>query len=68
MTDEQFQEISKKLDALNENLLKAHAEEFDWAKVILGQQQSFEKRLGLDTTPRDFVPYYPPHQFIIYLS
>ena len=64
MTDEQFKEIFKeiggKLDALNENLSKAHTEEFEWAKAILGQQQSFEKRLGLDTTPRDFVPYYPP--------
>ena len=60
MTDEQFKELSGKLDALNENLSKTHAEEFQWAKVILGQQQNFGSRLGLDTTPREFIPYYNP--------
>ena len=60
MTDEQFKQISSKLDALNENLSRVHAEEFQWANTILGRQQSFEKRLGLDTTPRQFTPYYNP--------
>lgn len=60
MTDEQFRELSGKLDALNENLSRTHAEEFEWAKAIIGQQQSFGNRLGLDTTPREFIPYYNP--------
>ena len=60
MTDEQFRELSGKLDALNENLSRTHAEEFEWAKAIIGQQQSFWYRLGLDTTPREFIPYYNP--------
>ena len=60
MTDEQFKELIGKLDALNKNLSQSHAEEFQWAKAILGQQQRFESRLGLDTTPREFVPYYNP--------
>lgn len=61
MTDEQFKEISGKLDALNRNLSQSHAEQFQWAKALLGRQQSFESRLGLDTTPREFVPYYVPN-------
>ena len=60
MTDEQFKELSGKLDALNANLERVHAEEFQWAKTISTQQQRFESRLGLDTTPREFVPYYHP--------
>lgn len=60
MTDEQFKQISGKLDALNENLSRVHAEEFQWANAIINRQQSFEKRLGLDTTPRQFTPYYHP--------
>jgi len=60
MTDEQFRELSGKLDALNENLSRTHAEEFEWAKAIIVQQQSFGNRLGLDTTPREFIPYYNP--------
>ena len=60
MTDEQFKELSGKLDALNANLERLHAEEFQWAKDISTQQQRFESRLGLDTTPREFIPYYPP--------
>ena len=64
MTDEEFKEIFKeidgKLDVLNKNLSRTHAEEFEWAKAIIGQQQSFGNRLGLDTTPREFIPYYNP--------
>ena len=60
MTDEQLKELNGKLDALNANLARCHAEEFQWAKAILGQQQQFESRLGFDTTPREFIPYYPP--------
>ena len=60
MTDEQFKELSDKLDALNRNLSQSHAEQFQWAKFLIGKQQSFESRLGLDTTPREFVPYYNP--------
>ena len=60
MTDEQFKELSGKLDALNRNLSQSHAEEFQWARAILGRQQSFETRLGLDTTPREFMPFYNP--------
>lgn len=60
MTDEQFKELSGKLDALNANLKQAHAEEFQWANAIVNRQAQFENRLGLDTTPREFVPYYIP--------
>ena len=60
MTDEQFKAISDNLAALNEKLSKTHAEEFNWANAIFNQQKQFESRLGLDTTPRDFLPYYNP--------
>ena len=60
MTDEQFNQINGKLDALNANLARTHQEEFQWANAIMGRQQSFESRLGLDTTPRPFTPYYNP--------
>lgn len=60
MTDEQFKELSGKLDALNSNLERVHREEFQWANAIHNRQLQFESRLGLDTTPRDFVPYYHP--------
>lgn len=61
MTDEQFKTLNNKLDALNANLSRTHAEEFQWAKNILGQQQRFENRLGLDTSPRQFLPFYNPY-------
>ena len=57
MTDEQFKQLNAKLDTLNANLGKVHAEEFQWANAIMGRQQQFENRLGLDTTPRKFIPY-----------
>lgn len=60
LTDEQLKEFNGKLDALNANLARYHAEEFQWAKAILGQQQQFESRLGFDTTPRQFIPFYNP--------
>ena len=60
MTDEQFKELSGKLDKLNENLTQSHAEEFQWANVIINRQQRFENRLGFDTAPREFIPYYNP--------
>lgn len=60
MTDEQFKELSGKLDALNANLERVHAEEFQWANAIHNRQVQFENRLGYDTIPRQFVPYYPP--------
>lgn len=60
MTKEQFKELNKKLDKLNETFLYSHNEQFEWAKAIITQQQNFGSRLGLDTTPREFIPYYPP--------
>ena len=60
MTDEQFKELTGKIDALNANLARTHAEEFQWANAIINRQAQFENRLGLDTTPRDFIPYYNP--------
>lgn len=60
MTDEQFKELNGKLDELNANLVRTHAEEFRWAQTISTQQQRFERRLGLDTQPRPFIPYYHP--------
>ena len=60
MTDDQLKALNDKLDALNANLTRAHAEEFQWAQAIMARQQQFESRLGLDTTPRQFVPYYHP--------
>ena len=59
MTDEQFKELNGKLDALNANLARTHQEEFQWANAIMSRQVGFENRLGLDTQPREFVPYYP---------
>lgn len=58
MTDEQFKELGDKLDALNENLMRNHDEQFQWANAIMAKQQHFESRLGFDITPRDFIPYY----------
>lgn len=60
MTDDQLKILNDKIDALNANLTRAHSEEFQWAKAIMARQQQFESRLGLDTTPRQFVPYYHP--------
>lgn len=60
MTNKQLKELTGKLDALNANLTRTHAEEFQWAQAIMGRQQQFESRLGLDTTPRQFIPYYYP--------
>lgn len=65
MTDEQFKELSGKLDALNANLARTHAEEFKWANAIIGRQQAFESRLGLDTTPRPFIPFYNPNPLLV---
>lgn len=42
MTDEQFKELSGKLDAINK------------------QTNAMINRLGFDTTPREFIPYYNP--------
>lgn len=61
LTDEQFNQLNSKLDALNANLARTHAEEFQWANAIIGRQQAFESRLGLDTTPRPFIPFYNPN-------
>ena len=61
MTDEQFKELNGKLDELNKNLVRTHAEEFRWAQTISNQQQRFEQRLGLDTRPRPFIPFYLPN-------
>ena len=61
MTDEQFKELSGKLDALNANLERVHKEEFQWANAIHNRQVQFENRLGFDTTPRNFMPYYNPN-------
>lgn len=58
MTDDQLKALNDKIDALNANLTRAHAEEFQWAKAIIARQQQFESRLGLDTTPRQFIPFY----------
>ena len=60
MTDEQFKELNGKLDALNANLTRKHDEEFQWANAIMNRQVGFENRLGLDTQPRQFIPYYHP--------
>ena len=65
MTDEQFNQLNGKLDALNANLARTHAEEFQWANAIMGRQQAFESRLGFDTTPRQFIPYYNPNPALI---
>lgn len=53
MTDEQFNRLNDKLDALNANLNKRHTEEIQWLYALIN-------RLGLDTTPRPFIPYYHP--------
>ena len=52
--------LNDKLDALKENLEKTHAEEGTWAQKIMGKQANLEYRLGFDTTPRKFIPYYDP--------